>query len=304
MVQEGSPEAVAADIENNVHKVFVGNLSFQTTEEGLTKCFEDSGKVLGADIIKRGRRSIGYGFVSFATAEEAENALKELDKKELDGREINVEIARPKNSDRPRRPRKTGRRVSHRRRSHDEDEGGQTLAVDEEGKDMTEKRRKKGRDRRLGRRNSTRRPMEMTDASKSTLFVGNLPWSTTDENLADLFKDFQVKSAHVARIRSRSKGYGFVELESEEEQKKALEDFENVVLENRVIYIKVALFVVESKKSEDERQEDTEPIKKELNTETTTNKKLTEALDEKKAEPQKKQKKKTTEKKEEEEATN
>lgn len=49
-----------------------------------------------ATIIKHGRRSLGYGFVGFETAAEAEKARKELNKKELEGREVNVEVAKPK----------------------------------------------------------------------------------------------------------------------------------------------------------------------------------------------------------------
>jgi RNA recognition motif-containing protein len=42
------------------------------------------------------KRSAGYGFVTFATLEETTKAANDLNKKELDGREINVEVARPK----------------------------------------------------------------------------------------------------------------------------------------------------------------------------------------------------------------
>jgi RNA recognition motif-containing protein len=44
----------------------------------------------------RGRRPLGYGFVSFETPEEAEKAAKELDKKDFNGRDVNVEIAKPR----------------------------------------------------------------------------------------------------------------------------------------------------------------------------------------------------------------
>jgi RNA recognition motif-containing protein len=46
-------------------------------------------------IIYRGTRSLGYGFVTFATCEEAEKAVAATDKTEIDGRAINVEIAKP-----------------------------------------------------------------------------------------------------------------------------------------------------------------------------------------------------------------
>jgi len=78
------------------HKVFVGNLSFQTNEEELAQFFASAGNVLKANIITRGTRSLGYGFVSFETLAEAESATQQLDKKELGGRDINVEVAKPK----------------------------------------------------------------------------------------------------------------------------------------------------------------------------------------------------------------
>jgi len=75
-------------------KVFVGNLSFATKENELAKEFEVSGKVISANIITRGPRSLGYGFVEMDNEVDAENAVKLLDKKEIDGRPINVEVAK------------------------------------------------------------------------------------------------------------------------------------------------------------------------------------------------------------------
>jgi len=75
-------------------KVFVGNLSFATKENELAKEFEASGKVISANIITRGPRSLGYGFVEMDSEQDAENAVKLLNKKEIDGRPINVEVAK------------------------------------------------------------------------------------------------------------------------------------------------------------------------------------------------------------------
>jgi RNA recognition motif-containing protein len=60
--------------------------------------------------------------------------------------------------------------------------------------------------------------------------------------LKEIFKDYNVVSAHVVQRRTgRSKGFGFVELADEEEQRKALEGLKNVESEGRVLVIKVAL---------------------------------------------------------------
>jgi len=77
-------------------KVFVGNLSFKTRDADLARAFEVVGKVTSANIITRGPRSLGYGFVELSSAEEADKAIAQLNKSDLDGRQINVEIARPR----------------------------------------------------------------------------------------------------------------------------------------------------------------------------------------------------------------
>jgi len=77
-------------------KVFVGNLSFATKENELAKEFENAGKVISANIITRGPRSLGYGFVELDSEADAENAVRLLNKKEIDGRPINVEVAKPR----------------------------------------------------------------------------------------------------------------------------------------------------------------------------------------------------------------
>jgi len=77
-------------------KVFVGNLSFQTKEAELAQEFGTAGKVISANIITRGPRSLGYGFVEMESEADADNAVKLLNKKEIGGRPINVEVAKPR----------------------------------------------------------------------------------------------------------------------------------------------------------------------------------------------------------------
>jgi len=77
-------------------KVFIGNLSFKTRDADLARAFEVVGKVTADNIITRGPRSLGYGFVELSSEEEAQKAIAKLNKSDLDGRQINVEIARPR----------------------------------------------------------------------------------------------------------------------------------------------------------------------------------------------------------------
>ena len=87
-------------------KLFVGGLSYQTTQQALQDEFAKAGTVVSAVIItdRMSGRSKGFGFVEFGSDEEANKAIEMFNGKELDGRSITVNEARPM-TDRPRRPR-------------------------------------------------------------------------------------------------------------------------------------------------------------------------------------------------------
>lgn len=78
-------------------KLYVGGLPFAYTEEDLKKLVAEYGTVESAVIImdKFSNRSKGFGFVEFATDEEAKAAIDALNGSELDGRSITVDNARP-----------------------------------------------------------------------------------------------------------------------------------------------------------------------------------------------------------------
>ena len=79
-------------------KLFVGSLSWGTTSEALREAFEKAGTVGDAVVIsdRMSGRSKGFGFVEMATPEEAQAAIEMWHEKELDGRKIIVNEARPK----------------------------------------------------------------------------------------------------------------------------------------------------------------------------------------------------------------
>ena len=79
-------------------KLYVGNLSYSLTEEDLKKFFAEAGSVESATIItdKISGRSKGFGFVEMSSEEDAKKAVESFDGKELDGRNIVVNEARPK----------------------------------------------------------------------------------------------------------------------------------------------------------------------------------------------------------------
>lgn len=88
-------------------KLFVGNISFSTTEEGLRAVFEKAGGVKSAMIVKDREtgRSRGFAFVEMNSAEEAQNAIRMFHNTQLDGRPITVNIARPREDRGGRAPR-------------------------------------------------------------------------------------------------------------------------------------------------------------------------------------------------------
>ena len=78
-------------------RLYVGNLSWTTTNDSLKAFFAQVGTVVSAEVVtnKFDGRSKGFGFVEMSTDEEAAKAIEELNRKELDGRMIFVNEARP-----------------------------------------------------------------------------------------------------------------------------------------------------------------------------------------------------------------
>lgn len=85
-------------------KLYVGGLSYDTTEDGLKDAFSKAGTVESATIItdKISGRSKGFGFVEMSSDDEAKKAMEMWNGKELDGRNLTVNEARPLQ---PRAPR-------------------------------------------------------------------------------------------------------------------------------------------------------------------------------------------------------
>src|SRR5246127_4474543 len=79
-------------------KLFVGNLSFNLTENDLQDAFAAHGTVLEANLMmdRATGRPRGFGFVTMSTPEEAQKAIEALHGKELAGRALTVNIARPR----------------------------------------------------------------------------------------------------------------------------------------------------------------------------------------------------------------
>lgn len=85
-------------------KLYIGGLSYDTTDTGLKDAFSQAGEVVSASVItdRVSGRSRGFGFVEMATEEDAQKAIDMWNGKELDGRTLIVNEAKPR-EDRPRR---------------------------------------------------------------------------------------------------------------------------------------------------------------------------------------------------------
>lgn len=85
-------------------KLYVGNLPYSTNDHSLADIFSKYGNVLSATVItdKMSGRSKGFGFVELEDDSQAQAAISEMNGSDLDGRKLNVSVARPM-EERPRR---------------------------------------------------------------------------------------------------------------------------------------------------------------------------------------------------------
>jgi len=295
-VSENGVSVVPEHVEEVGFKVFAGNLAYSTTDEGLKSFFAPvANDLLSAQIIMRGPRSAGYGFVALATAEAAEKAVESLDKQELDGRTVIVEIAKPSDQkDKEKKERKKSRRPGRRgakavpgevteAEANGEAPKADGAAVPESSEAAKPKKKKKSvrkpkkavesdaageapevekapttesspapKKARARKPKAPRVPRPDGEAptgepSKTMLFVANLGFNVDDDGLHNLFTEagITVVSARVVRWRwgrpRKSKGYGFVDVGSEEEQNKGIAALQGKEINNRPIVVKVAV---------------------------------------------------------------
>lgn len=79
-------------------QIYAGNLSYQMSDESLRDLFQQHGAVTSAKIIRYpdSGKSKGFGFVEMVNDEEADSAIQKLDGTEIQGRNIRVNVAKPK----------------------------------------------------------------------------------------------------------------------------------------------------------------------------------------------------------------
>ena len=84
-------------MEEQKNKLYVGNLPYSLTDESLKELFAGAGEVTDAKVImdKFSGRSKGFGFVTMADDAAAQKAITDMDGKDIEGRQIKVNVARP-----------------------------------------------------------------------------------------------------------------------------------------------------------------------------------------------------------------
>ncbi|KAJ2237383.1 hypothetical protein IWW45_000992 [Coemansia sp. RSA 485] len=154
------------------------------------------------------------------------------------GAENSADEAKPEKS-------KAGRRANPRRqrRFPKKDSNPDSAATDSPNAEP--KTESKGASKAAARAAAKAAARANAKPSETVIYVGNLPYSTTDEELSKLFSDFSISSAHVvvAKKTNRHKGYGFVTLANAAEQLKVIERFSNnpIVVNERILNISPAL---------------------------------------------------------------
>lgn len=232
-MSEAAPTENSTPTGTDISKIFIGSLSFKTGKPSLTKAFTDLGvEVKTAKVVRNNTgRSMGYGFVEIPD-KDVDLVISKLHHTELDGRQINVEKAtstKPKRkTKRPQRPRKTNTKS----------ESGETQPAAPKTEKTTKpapvKKEKKPR-----RTNTNTTPRE---ASDTKLYVANIPFSLTDAELAAVFAEYgKVEGKVIVNKKTgRSRGYGFVDVENGELQKKAIADKNKADIGGRPITVRAA----------------------------------------------------------------
>ena len=217
-------------------RVYVGNLSFKTNVDSVRALF-DGIELKEAKIVEAPfGKSRGFGFVTLKDEKDVEKALAKNDV-ELDGRKVRVEIARPEDQPRPDRrafyppppaPRYAPRGyVSYRSYYPPAPRRAPRYSAPAAPAQPRQRR--------------PRRDPATQEISTDKLFVKNLSFQTTDEAFKQAFEKYDIADATIVRhANGRSKGFGFVTVKSEDNQKKAIAEMNEFELDGRKITVSAA----------------------------------------------------------------
>jgi nucleolar protein 4 len=202
--------------------LFVRSLPATATSDKLTELFSQNYPLKHATVVidTVTKQSKGYGFVTFADAEDAQRALEEFNGHNFQGRKMKLEIAQPRSRDN-----KTGA------------DGKIKSVVSAEAAKF-----KKVREEKMAE-----------DRKPPKLIIRNLPWSIkTPEQLEELFKKYgKVKHSTIPMVKDKQAGFGFVVMRGKKNAEKALQAINGTMLGGRTLAVDWAVEkeVWEGKKS-------------------------------------------------------
>jgi len=260
-------------------RLYIGNLAYATTEAELKEFFSGYDvESTSIPVNPRTNRPVGYAFVDLQKAEDAEKAIENLSGKDILDRKVSVQLARKpdeaaKTEANAERKRSTGRgrggrgrgrggrAAGGRTKSGDEAEpdatvdSAEVLPLTDKTNDANQQAGSAGKPREP-RQPKQRGPPEDGIPSTTKVMVANLPYDLTEEKLKELFDEYKPVSAKIAlrpiprfmikKLQARNeprkgRGFGFVTLESEELQQKAVSEMNGKQIEGREIAVKVAI---------------------------------------------------------------
>jgi nucleolar protein 4 len=190
--------------------LFVRSLPAIATSEALTELFSQSYPLKHATVVldPATKQSKGYGFVTFADAEDAQRALDEFNGQNFLGRRMKIEIAQPRSREIGTKNMLGGKKKS---------------IVSAEAAAL-----KKAREETI------------QEARKSPkLIIRNLPWSIkTPEQLADLFRQFgKIKHSDLPKLKGTQAGFGFVVMRGRKNAEKALTAINGTMADGRTLAV-------------------------------------------------------------------
>ncbi|KAF9568608.1 hypothetical protein EC968_002870 [Mortierella alpina] len=200
-------------------KLFIGGLSWNTTDDSLRQGFSEHGEVIEAIVVKDRDtgRSRGFGFVTFADDDSAEKAIHNLNNQDFDGRQIKVDRASERSSGGPPRGGRGGYNNAPRY-------GGQG------GYGGGYQQGQQGRS-------------EGDWSRQAKIFIGGLNWATDDNTLRSKFEEYgQVEEAIIMKDRDtgRSRGFGFVRYGDKQSADAAIEALNDTEFDGRRIRVNLA----------------------------------------------------------------
>lgn len=208
-----APPSKKARKETNAsarRSLFVRSLPAVATTEALTELFSQSYPLKHATVVidPVTKQSKGYGFVTFADAEDAQRALDEFNGQSFKGRKMKIEIAEPRSREKGAKPGVDGKVKS---------------TVSAEAAALKKARQE-----------------QMVEARKPPkLIIRNLPWSMkTPEQLADLFGKFgKVKHSTLPKVKDIQAGFGFVVMRGRKNAEKALAAINGSMVDGRELAV-------------------------------------------------------------------